>query len=347
MVTDQVSHHDGQMVGAVSVVYDDDVARGFVLQFDGSDDAPGFVEVPPSPAWNLNEYTIMFWMKPSGDSAGSHKQALLAHGESFDTDVAQYVVFLGPDERTGADADPSYQAGSSVIQLWSEDATDADLRVYGSTVPDVGAWTHVAITRGKGQNGADSGLDNKVKVYINGEADANIQHADIDQVDIEHILTLGCRTDRDRSYRNFFQGRMDSIRLFDQNMQAAFIRNMYNLELLPASGDVTGSEMQCDAASIQQMVGNLQTDCCTGDDISCDVSTGVPNQCSPRCASNYMPFYRQCIGAVRTIDATVAVTFDEFGSLCSEVVISSGTDVGCSYAGMRATSRDTWRTMTS
>ena len=278
-VTDQVSHHDGQMVGAVSVVYDSDPARGFVLKFDGSNEHPGFVEVPPSPAWNLNEYTIMFWMNPNDVTTETldTRQALLAHGETFDTDIAQYVVYLGPGDD-----------GRVVIQLWSEDTRpegDNDLRFYGFTVPEVGAWTHVAITRGKFGNGADSNLDNKVKIYINGEADANIQHADIDQVDIEHILTLGCRTDRNRQYRNFFQGRLDSIRLFDQNMQAAFIRNMYNLELQPVSGDVTSSEIQCDVASLSMMVTQLQSDCCSGDGVNCDGEGGIPNQCSPRCAA--------------------------------------------------------------
>jgi hypothetical protein len=57
-LTDLVSHHDGQLTGAVAVVYDPDPARGFVLAFSGDADAPGFVEVPQSPSWNLNEYTV-------------------------------------------------------------------------------------------------------------------------------------------------------------------------------------------------------------------------------------------------------------------------------------------------
>ena len=39
------------------------------------------------------------------------KQALLAHGESLDNDVAQYVIFLGPDTRTGDDRDERIEGG--------------------------------------------------------------------------------------------------------------------------------------------------------------------------------------------------------------------------------------------
>ena len=54
-MTDLVSHHDGELVGAVQIVHDQDPARGYVLEFSGSSDHPGFVEIEPSPSWNLNE----------------------------------------------------------------------------------------------------------------------------------------------------------------------------------------------------------------------------------------------------------------------------------------------------
>ena len=40
-MTDLVSHHDGELVGAVQIVHDQDPARGYVLEFSGSMTTPG------------------------------------------------------------------------------------------------------------------------------------------------------------------------------------------------------------------------------------------------------------------------------------------------------------------
>jgi hypothetical protein len=355
-MTDQVSHHDGQLVGAVSIVYDPDPARGYVLQFDGNADHPGFVEVPPSPAFNLNEYTVMFWMKaqnvyspchsrPGGcagvDLPEEPKQALVAHGESFDEDIAQYVIFLGPDTRSGDDRDDRIEDGGYVIQLWSEDGVGTDSRQFSHTTPISGAWTHVAVTRGQPPNDNNQGMDNKVMIFIDGRREIKNLDIGLDQVDIDHILTLGCRTDRDHGYRNFFQGRLDSVRLFSENMQSAFVRQIHGYELHPNIGDAAttsgdgqhGSSVvgiTCDIASIQQRVAALHSDCCS-DGATCD-GDGRPSTCTARCSSNFMPFHAACSEQLRAIDPSIASSFDEVASSCTSTVFASGTAPGCSYA---------------
>lgn len=130
------STYSSEGVGANAADSDLARGRGYVLNFDGSNvetpNVPGYVEVrrrPAAPArrlraqlhttrspglrvqvtassaFDLNTYTINFWVKPrsidraNGNPAGGgcrNCQALVAHGEDFDNDKAQYIVFQGP-----------------------------------------------------------------------------------------------------------------------------------------------------------------------------------------------------------------------------------------------------------
>lgn len=152
----------------------------------------------------------MFWMKPVTVYSPCHssprgcagvtmpevpKQALLAHGESFDNDVAQYVIFLGPDTRTGDDRDERIEEGGYVISLWSEQADGADSRQFSHSTPAAGEWSHVAVTRGQPPDANKQDMDNKVQIFLNGRRELKNLDIGLDQVDIEHILTLGCRTE--------------------------------------------------------------------------------------------------------------------------------------------------------
>ena len=160
-----------------------------------------------------------------------------AHGESFDESIAQYVIYLGPDQRTGDDKDQRIEDGGYVIQLWSEDGAGNDDRQYSHSTPISGAWTHVTVTRGQPPEYHTQGMDNKVMIFIDGQRELKNLDIGLDAVDVDHILTLGCRTDRAHGYLDFYQGRMDSIRLFAENMQAAFVRQMHGFELHPNIGD--------------------------------------------------------------------------------------------------------------
>ena len=75
-------------------------------------------------------------------------------------------------------------------------------------------FTGAPVTRGQPPDDSTQGMDNKVQIFINGQRELKNLDIGLDQVDIEHILTLGARTDRSHGYRNCYTGRMDSIRLF-------------------------------------------------------------------------------------------------------------------------------------
>jgi hypothetical protein len=287
------------------------------------------------------------WIKPDSSSPGQ-RQALLAHGEEFESEVAQYVVYLGGDDRGAGSADERIPAGGAVVQLWAEDVDDNDVYVYGHTVPPAAAWTHIAVTRGQPPDGKP-GMDNKVKIYVNGQQDAKIGDIGLDQLDIAHILTFGCRTDRDRSYSDFYQGRMDSIHLFSENMQSSFVRHLYHAEKVPISGDVPAANIACDAASLQAQVRLLETDCCSGVDangaaITCpqdDAGQTIPSGCTPRCSTNFLPFYHSCVTELASLDKSIGAIFDSFADVCSSALSTQPANVaGCSYSDILPTMLD-------
>jgi len=92
---------------------------------------------------------------------------------------------------------------------------------------------------------------------------------------------------------------MDSIRLFSENMQSAFVRQIHGYESHPQIGEAaptvgdgqharTVDSITCDLASLQQRIAALHSDCCTGDGVTCDAS-GKPSVCTPRCSADFIP----------------------------------------------------------
>lgn len=64
-----------------NVVVTRDPARGPVLEFFGTPQS--YVEVPTAPEFDLNTYTVMFWVQAYDIG---RKQCIFAHGESFESD---------------------------------------------------------------------------------------------------------------------------------------------------------------------------------------------------------------------------------------------------------------------
>jgi len=94
-----------------------------------------------------------------------------------------------------------------VIQLWSEEAdengdgTEQGREAHNQHIqfshstPVADEWSHVAVTRGQPPDDNKQGMDNKVQIFLNGRRELKNLDIGLDQVDIEHILTLGCRTE--------------------------------------------------------------------------------------------------------------------------------------------------------
>ena len=165
-----------------------------------------------------------------------------------------------------------------------------------------------------------------------------------------------------------FRGRMDSIRLFSENMQSAFVRQIRlrvtpaDWEAAPTVGDGqharTVDSITCDLASLQQRIAALHSDCCTGDGVTCDAS-GKPSVCTPRCAptsSRKTPtpsrlgatnvfvrpfsklhyccsFHDACRSELEAIDVSVGETFDDMARSCHGAKVTApSVPPGCSYA---------------
>ena len=167
-----------------NVIVTRDPARGPVLEFFGTPNS--YVEVPPSPQFDLNVYSVMFWMKAT---QLDRKQAIFSHGESFgtdenadadNTDKAQYIIFLKEDghiqhwsESAGEDQGSGNAHVSTATDFYS--SSDFELRMYD--------WVHVAVTRGE---------DNAVMFYVNGQLDSHhTPETGFNDPHIQHQLTFG------------------------------------------------------------------------------------------------------------------------------------------------------------
>ena len=187
----------GDNNGAIhgNVVVTQDPARGPVLEFFGTPES--FVEVDASPLFDLNTYSVMFWMKAY---QLNRKQAIFAHGESWgtdenadddNTDKAQYIIFMKEDghiqhwsESTGDDQSSGNAHRATATDFYS--SSDFQLRERD--------WVHVSVTRGE---------DNAVMFYINGELDSHHNpELGFNDPHIEHILTFGART----NWRGYGEG---------------------------------------------------------------------------------------------------------------------------------------------
>jgi hypothetical protein len=274
---DFVGDHDGHIVG--NVVVTRDPARGPVLEFFGTPSS--YVQVDASPAFDLNTYSVMFWVKAY---QLNRKQAIFAHGESFgddansdddNTDKAQYIIFMKEDghiqhwsESAGEDQGSGNAHRVTATDFYS--SSDFQLRLND--------WVHVSVTRGE---------DNAVMFYVNGELDSHHNpEAGFNDPHIQHILTFGARTNWHGRpvYQDWFAGMIDDIRLFSVEVGLATIGGIY----------MNSAKVMCDDSALMELTNGVNHMCCDDPDIPTDCSAGVPSECSVDCAEAFLPLWRNC-----------------------------------------------------
>lgn len=160
---------------------------GGAIEFDG---VGSFVEVPKSKAFDLTEFTIELWFQAESIDG---TRAVFGHGESFDTDIAQYVVEINDE------------ANPNKVQIWYEAENDGDTYVASTTDIEPGTQYFFAATRDK---------EGTIKIYLNGKLETTAKQP-VSPGSIDHIITIGCRTNDPtwKKYQDFFHGIIDEVRI--------------------------------------------------------------------------------------------------------------------------------------
>ncbi|MBN2476321.1 MAG: LamG domain-containing protein [Pirellulales bacterium] len=164
--------------------------------FDGVDD---LIEITDRPELNTNEFTIALWMKAADATAGT--QSLIARGEDWTLDKAQWVVELNDARNPGK------------LQLWYEQANDADHCFATDTIIESGRWYHFAATRA---------ADGQVEIYLDGQRE--LERIDPSQpASVNTPVLLGARRNRPGQVQDYFDGSLHEVIVFDEVLSSQAI----------------------------------------------------------------------------------------------------------------------------
>ncbi|KOY86440.1 hypothetical protein AD998_10040 [bacterium 336/3] len=153
------------------------------MYFDGVDDQV------KSPAINLNNFTIEFWIKTT-QTGGT-------------TTFWQNGFGLVDAEDNGGPNDygVSLGAGRIVAGIGDGNPTPEDFSIASATLVNDGAWHHVAVTR----------AGNSMQIFIDGNLNASGSATDV-VVPVGNVpLTFGSL----QTNLNYFKGQLDEIRVFN------------------------------------------------------------------------------------------------------------------------------------
>ncbi|MGB2821628.1 MAG: LamG-like jellyroll fold domain-containing protein, partial [Phycisphaerae bacterium] len=168
-------------------------------QFDGHGD---YLEFDDRPELNVTEYTVALWFRADAPSDGT--QALIARGEDWAHDKAQWVVELNDGQARGK------------VQLWYEEANDRDHYFAAQTTIEAGRWYHFAVTR----SGAG-----EVTVYLDGEVE--LQRTDpAAPASVETPVTVGARRNTPGRTQDYFDGTMHEVHVYDAVLDAEAIQQL-------------------------------------------------------------------------------------------------------------------------
>ena len=188
---------DGTLVGEPD--WTRDGKFGGALVFDG---LSRYVEIPAQDAFDLAEFTVELWFWAESVAGTS---AVFGHGESFDSDKAQYVIEINDD------------ANPNRVQLWYEAADDSDTYVGSTTDVTTQRWYFFAASRDE---------TGDIRIYIDGELETE-HNEPMPPASIDHVITIGCRTNSPDVYQDFFHGRIDEVRISDVARDENEIRDAF------------------------------------------------------------------------------------------------------------------------
>jgi len=189
--------HDGEATDGAKWIPDGKFGKA--MEFDG---VSSYVEIPASDKLDLIEFTVELWFRAESIDG---TRAVLGHGESFDTDKAQYIIELNDAQNPNK------------VQVWYEAENDDDTYVGSTTDIALGVWYFFAATRD--ENGT-------INVYLDGELEATTEQP-VPPAFIDHIVTIGCRTNEPNVYQDYFHGAVDEVRISNVARSEAEIRGSF------------------------------------------------------------------------------------------------------------------------
>jgi len=163
-----------------------------------------YVEVPHSSTLDLITYTIEFWFK--ADTPSVAIQSLVARGEDWTNDIAQWVIEL--DDAQNPDK----------IQLWYEESNDADHYYPTNTSISADTWYYFTVTRD------ESGNENII--YLQGEAE-NTNSDTTTPGSVSTPVTIGARRNAPSTIQDYFDGIIDEVRISNTARSADWIKASY------------------------------------------------------------------------------------------------------------------------
>jgi len=177
---------------------------GSAVGLDGLDD---YVQVADSADLGISAFTIALWLKADSPTGGT--QALVARGEDWTYDKAQWVIELDDAQNPGT------------VQLWIEESDDAD-HYYGLSTRPLSAdtWYHFAATRT---------ADGTVKVYLNGVKENEWQSQPA-PASVPTPVTIGARRNLSGAstiVQDYFSGAVDELRIWNKALSEGEVAQQY------------------------------------------------------------------------------------------------------------------------
>ena len=103
------------------------------------------------------------------------------------------------------------------VQIWYEAENDDDAYVASATDIVPGNWHFFAATHDE---------DGTINVYLDGKLETTTEQP-VPPASIDHVLTIGCRTNEPNTYQDFFHGMIDEVRVSNIARSAAEIRESF------------------------------------------------------------------------------------------------------------------------
>ena len=175
--------------------------------FDGIND---YIAVPYSDAFQLTEFTLAAWIKPSTDLSQLRAPTIVGRGEDYGTDQAGGVVLV-------AGVDNPY--GDGVAVLYEDDSDDESWYSNG-TSPSVGQWTHLAATRA---------ADGQLSLYINGVLTGQWDGTPDPTDNCYQDLLIGAYAANSSTVppiTNFFPGAIDDVMIYGRALSAGEVEDL-------------------------------------------------------------------------------------------------------------------------
>ena len=178
-------HQDDIDSDGIGNACDNDTLSSYLLrvkgqrEFNGRDDIRWISE---HPKLDIYEYTIAFWFKADAPYNGT--QALIARGEDWANDKAQWIIELNDRENPGK------------VQLWYEEENDQDHYFSTKTSIRPNRWYHFAATR------RDNG---EVQIYLNGRLELE-KFDDSTPASADNYVTMGARRNSPDRIQDYFDG---------------------------------------------------------------------------------------------------------------------------------------------